>query len=60
LGREVSRLVDKQQEAGKYNIKFNADNLSSGIYFYKITFNNSSSKHLLNKLTKTMKLILIK
>jgi len=53
-------LVDKQQEAGKYRVNFNADNLSSGIYFYKITFNNSSSKHLLDKLTKTMKLILVK
>ena len=35
LGREILKLVDEQQQAGRYEISFNAFNLSSGIYFYK-------------------------
>ncbi len=37
LGREVATLVDKEQKPGSYEVKFNATDLSSGIYFYKIT-----------------------
>jgi len=36
LGREVETLVNEYQPAGAYSIKFNAGNLSSGIYFYKL------------------------
>ena len=36
LGREISKLVNEQKSAGKYKVDFNAENLSSGIYFYKI------------------------
>jgi len=36
LGREVELLVNKEQEAGYYEINFNAANLSSGIYLYQI------------------------
>ncbi len=60
LGREVSRLVEKSQEPSRYSIRFDAGNLSSGIYFYKITFNNTSSKLVFDKLYKTMKMILLK
>lgn len=35
-GREVSRLVNMHQYAGYYSVNFNASNLSSGIYFYRI------------------------
>ena len=41
LGREVVVLVDKEQKPGKYELEWNPNanglNLSSGIYFYKIT-----------------------
>ncbi len=37
LGREVSALVNEQKPAGSYEVKFNASNLSSGVYFYRIT-----------------------
>jgi Secretion system C-terminal sorting domain/CARDB/BNR repeat-like domain len=36
LGREVATLVNEVKQAGIYDINFNATNLASGIYFYKI------------------------
>jgi hypothetical protein len=35
-GRELVTLVNEVKEPGYYNIKFNAANLSSGVYFYRI------------------------
>ncbi len=37
LGNEVSELVNKKQTAGNYQIEFNGESLSSGIYFYRLT-----------------------
>jgi len=37
LGNEVATLLDEYREAGRYEVEFNASNLSSGIYFYKLT-----------------------
>ncbi len=36
LGREVASLVNENQQASHYSIKFNASKLSSGIYLYKL------------------------
>ncbi len=37
LGNEVEVLFNKQTEAGKvYNLEFNAANLPSGVYFYRL------------------------
>jgi hypothetical protein len=36
LGGEVAQLVNGEIEAGSYNVSFNAANLPSGIYFYRL------------------------
>ncbi len=37
LGQEVATLVHEFQDAGKHEIRFTADGLASGIYFYRLT-----------------------
>jgi hypothetical protein len=37
LGQCVAILVDEQKSPGVYEIKFNGINLSSGVYFYRLT-----------------------
>jgi hypothetical protein len=36
LGQEVAVLVNESQQAGPHSVTFNANRLSSGIYFYTI------------------------
>ncbi|MBE0572405.1 MAG: T9SS type A sorting domain-containing protein [Ignavibacteriaceae bacterium] len=40
LGNEVTTLLNEQKEAGTHTIVFNASDLSSGVYFYKIQAGN--------------------
>jgi hypothetical protein len=48
LGKEVASLVNEVKSAGNYEVNFNAVNLSSGIYIYKITSGEfSASKQML-------------
>ncbi|KUG25628.1 hypothetical protein ASZ90_004548 [hydrocarbon metagenome] len=51
LGREVKTLVSELKSPGTYEVKFDASNLSSGVYFYQL---NAGSK------TATKKLLLLK
>ncbi|MCF6269977.1 MAG: T9SS type A sorting domain-containing protein [Melioribacteraceae bacterium] len=53
LGREVATLVNQNQKAGNYEVKFSnkSGGLTSGIYFYRL----SSGSY-----NKTMKMILLK
>jgi uncharacterized repeat protein (TIGR03806 family) len=39
-GREVITLYEGKQQAGRYSARWNAENLSSGIYFYKLQTEN--------------------
>ena len=51
LGNEVATLVNEVKDAGSYNVDFNAKNLSSGIYYYRLQSGN---------FVQTNKMILIK
>ncbi len=51
LGSEVATLVNKEQSAGSYKIDFNASQLSSGVYFYRL----SAGSYI-----QTKKMILVK
>ena len=51
LGREIRRLVDKNLGPGSYNISWEAVNLSTGVYFYKL---------VTEEFTDIKKMILIK
>jgi len=42
LGNEVAILVNEYKSAGKYKVSFDASNLVSGLYFYKLTSNGFS------------------
>jgi hypothetical protein len=51
LGQDVATLVDSEQEPGRYDVKFDASGLPSGIYFYTLQT---------PYFTKTNKMVLIK
>jgi Secretion system C-terminal sorting domain len=40
-GKEVQTLVNEYQTVGNYSVDFDASNLSSGIYFYKLKVGNN-------------------
>lgn len=42
LGNEITTLVDDVKQAGNYNIEFIGNNLSSGIYYYRMQSRNFS------------------
>ncbi len=46
LGREVATLVNEEKQSGFYEVYFNANGLSSGVYFYKLTVISPSSGSL--------------
>ena len=51
-GREVKTLVNMNQKSGFYTVQFNALNLSSGNYFYKlITSSNGNETVITKKMT---------
>lgn len=51
LGEEIATLFDGYQNSGRYTINFNASNLASGIYIYRLKSGN---------FTSTKKMMLIK
>ncbi len=51
LGREVKTLANEEKQAGYYETEFDASNLSSGVYLYRISIND---------FVKTMKMMVVK
>ncbi|RKY53375.1 MAG: peptidase S8, partial [Candidatus Neomarinimicrobiota bacterium] len=52
LGQKVGTLTKGVQEAGAYSLTFNASNLPTGVYFYRLT--------VANQFTQVNKMILLK
>ncbi len=40
LGKEIALLINEEKSAGIYELRWNADNYPSGIYFYKLQAGN--------------------
>ena len=36
LGNEIATLVNEEKPAGSYEVEFDANEISSGIYFYEL------------------------
>lgn len=51
LGRELKAIINQNQKPGTYTVQYDAANLSSGTYFYKLTANG---------FTETRKMMVIK
>ncbi len=49
-GQEVASLVNEMKDAGTYEVKFDARNLASGVYIYKMSADNFTSVKKLNLL----------
>ncbi len=48
LGEEIVQLIDQELEKGIHQCKFNAENITSGVYIYQIEANNfTESKKML-------------
>jgi len=45
MGQEVALLVNGMRDAGRHAITFNASNLPSGLYLYKLEVNGFSATH---------------
>ncbi len=56
IGRVVETIVNEEQTAGNYEIKFDGSNLVSGIYFYKLISVDSDGKQI----TLLKKMVLLK
>ena len=39
-GRSIQTLVDEKKNAGYYSVEWNAENVCSGVYFYRIAAGN--------------------
>jgi hypothetical protein len=51
IGNEVETIINEELNAGEYKVVFNAERLTSGIYFYKLNAGN---------FVKTKKMLLVK
>lgn len=59
LGREIRRLVNERQGRGEYTVRFDAQNLSSGVYFYTLHAIGVESPHA-GTFRETRKLLILR
>ena len=56
LGREIMKLVSKEQEAGNYTARFDGSEFPSGVYYYTLIATDARGiKH-----TETKRMTLLK
>jgi len=58
MGREIETLINGQKKPGEYTVSFTSKDLSTGIYYYKLT-----TRSLINpqdEFTQTRKMILVR
>ena len=56
LGDEIATLVNENKEAGKYSIEWNAENVPSGLYFYRLSVERNGIPFY----NETKKMVLLK
>ncbi len=56
LGQAVAMLVNEQEPAGSYQVKFNAGTVPSGVYFYRLEASTSSGQSFV----QTRRLVILK
>jgi hypothetical protein len=57
LGRVVTTLVDEVKPANRYHVVWNASNVSTGVYFYRMTAKSTDGS---GDFTSVKKLLLMK
>jgi len=61
LGNEIATLINEVNPAGEYEVEFNGQNLTSGIYFYQLLVSALQSKDgKADSFIQTKKMILLK
>ncbi len=59
LGKEIATLVNEEKPAGSYEVNFSAEDLTSGIYFYKLQAGDPESSSG-QGFVETKKMVLMK
>lgn len=59
-GKEVAVLVNENLNAGTYNVDFDASNLASGTYFYRMVVVGGNTNNGVNGFTAVKKMVVVK
>jgi hypothetical protein len=57
LGKQVAELINETKDAGYHQVNFDASNLASGLYFYRISVRQDGSSTVSFEDTKKMMLV---
>lgn len=60
LGRKVADLVDTRQRAGEHEVRWDATDCASGVYFYKLTTRQGPGLSTADDRSFTRRMVLLK